>query len=162
MEQTTFTKRNNAKRAAERMIGKGTAPSIDYKLHELEDGRIEIQWKAGVVTTEETSEDPWADPEEETHDGAEDNGFGPDPWPPGARVRVAVTKRKIRTGTVDYQVDEKYWRVFLDGPAKYPTSTEATNSRHPATMLRRRHRGRAPKRSGPQARHRDVRARPQS
>jgi hypothetical protein len=42
----TFTQRNNAKRAAENMIAAGTAPSIDYKLHERqEDGRLEIVWK---------------------------------------------------------------------------------------------------------------------
>jgi hypothetical protein len=117
MEQTTFTQRNNAKRAAERMIDKGTAPSIDYKLHEREDGRIEIVWKAGEApTTEQIEQEIEAGDE---HAGAaEDNGFGPDPWPPGARVQVALGKRRIRLGTVDYQVDAKYWRVFLDGPSK--------------------------------------------
>jgi hypothetical protein len=136
MEQTTFTKRNNAKRAAERMIAKGDAPSIDYKLHEREDGRIEIVWKTVAATTSASWPDPnRLDPftveemlnapdelvsepqvtEDHDNSGAEDNGFGPDPWPPGARVQVALGKRRIRMGTVDYQIDHKYWRVVLDG-----------------------------------------------
>jgi transcriptional regulator with XRE-family HTH domain len=186
MEQTTFTKRNNAKRAAERMIEKGTAPSIDYKLHEREDGRFEIVWKASEAATEElhqlyergrkagltgkelaerlgTAESTFfrwvsgknkirlhnfrrleeivseaeqgqgaaavateqieqeiigATETAHEHPGAaEDNGFGPDPWPPGARVQVAIGKRRIRMGTVDYQIDSQYWRVVLDGAA---------------------------------------------
>jgi hypothetical protein len=121
MEQTTFTKRNNAKRAAERMIEKGTAPSIDYKLHEIEDGRIEIVWKAGEPSTTEQIEQEITGATEtvavtDEHPAtAEDNDFGPDPWPPGARVQVALGKRRIRMGTVDYQIDHKYWRVILDG-----------------------------------------------
>ena len=44
---TSFSLHNNAKRAAERMIRAGTAPSIDYGLRTREDGRIEIVWKTG-------------------------------------------------------------------------------------------------------------------
>jgi hypothetical protein len=141
MEQTTFTQRNNAKRAAERMIDKGSAPSIDYKLHEREDGRIEIIWKAAEPAATEQIEEELTEvtgeadkPEAaasntvpgaeevakcyETEESPEDNGFGPDPWPPGARVRVALSKRRMRLGTVDYQVDQQYWRVFLDDSPK--------------------------------------------
>jgi hypothetical protein len=120
-EQTTFTKRNNAKRAAERMIEKGAAPSIDYKLHEREDGLFEIVWKAKEPpTTEQIEQEITVATEtatitDEQPGVAEDNGFGPDPWPPGARVQVALGKRRIRMGTVDYQIDHKYWRVILDG-----------------------------------------------
>jgi hypothetical protein len=28
---------------------------------------------------------------------------------------VALTKKRVRLGTVDYQVDRQYWRVFIDG-----------------------------------------------
>jgi hypothetical protein len=41
----TFTLRKNAKRAAEAMIRKGTAPAIDYSIKHSDDGRFEIVWK---------------------------------------------------------------------------------------------------------------------
>jgi hypothetical protein len=41
----TFTLRKNAKRAAEAMIRKGTAPAIDYRIKHSDDGRFEIVWK---------------------------------------------------------------------------------------------------------------------
>jgi hypothetical protein len=39
---STFTARGNAKRAAERMIAKGTAPAIDYDIRPREDGLFVI------------------------------------------------------------------------------------------------------------------------
>ena len=57
----TFTLRKNAKRAAEAMIRKGTAPAIDYSIKHSDDGRFEIVWKTartaptiGEVETEIT------------------------------------------------------------------------------------------------------------
>ena len=57
----TFTLRKNAKRAAEAMIRKGTAPTIDYSIKHSDDGRFEIVWKTartaqtiGEVETEIT------------------------------------------------------------------------------------------------------------
>ena len=41
----TFTLRKNAKRAAEAMIRKGTAPAIDHSIKHSDDGRFEIVWK---------------------------------------------------------------------------------------------------------------------
>jgi hypothetical protein len=47
MDTTTssFTLRKNAKRAAEAMIRKGTAPAIDYGIKPSGNGRFEIVWK---------------------------------------------------------------------------------------------------------------------
>lgn len=116
MEQTTFTKRNNARRAAERMIDSGTATSIDYRLHKREDGRIEIVWHTAETEAESAAEAAQIMAEaEDENEHSEENGYGPDPWPPGARVRVAIGKRRTRLGTVDYQVDHHHWRVFIDG-----------------------------------------------
>jgi hypothetical protein len=42
---SSFTLRKNAKRAAEAMIRKGTAPAIDYGIKPSADGRFEIDWK---------------------------------------------------------------------------------------------------------------------
>ena len=41
---TTFSSRSNAKRAAEKAIEVGTAPSIDYGIKEHASGRFEILW----------------------------------------------------------------------------------------------------------------------
>jgi hypothetical protein len=43
---SSFTARNNAKRAAEAMIRKGTAPAVDYAIKPSDDGRFEIVWKS--------------------------------------------------------------------------------------------------------------------
>ena len=44
---SSFTLRKNAKRAAEAMIRKGTAPAVDYGIKPRDDGRFEIVWKIG-------------------------------------------------------------------------------------------------------------------
>jgi hypothetical protein len=41
---TTFSSRSNAKRAAEKAIATGTAPSIDYGIKERASGRFEVVW----------------------------------------------------------------------------------------------------------------------
>ena len=41
---SSFTLRKNAKRAAEAMIRKGTAPAVDYGIKPSDDGRFEIIW----------------------------------------------------------------------------------------------------------------------
>src|SRR6476659_1981868 len=43
---SSFTLRKNAKRAAEAMIRKGTAPAVDYGIKPSDDGRFEIVWKS--------------------------------------------------------------------------------------------------------------------
>src|SRR5881394_3119158 len=46
---SSFTLRKNAKRAAEAMIRKGTAPAIDYSIKHSDDGRFEIVWKTAKI-----------------------------------------------------------------------------------------------------------------
>ena len=55
---SNFSNRSNAKRAAEKMIAKGTAPTIDYGIKPSDDGRFEIVWKTALTTAEfsETAE----------------------------------------------------------------------------------------------------------
>src|ERR1700731_2176044 len=52
---SSFTLRKNAKRAAEAMIRKGTAPAVDYGIKSSDDGRFEIVWKSAKTapTTDE-------------------------------------------------------------------------------------------------------------
>jgi hypothetical protein len=51
----SFTLRKNAKRAAETMIRKGTAPVVDYAVKPSDDGRFNIAWKTATAapTTDE-------------------------------------------------------------------------------------------------------------
>ena len=55
---SSFSTRSNAKRAAEKMIAKGTAPTVDYGIKPSDDGRFEIVWKTALTTAEfsETTE----------------------------------------------------------------------------------------------------------
>src|SRR5580704_657752 len=69
---SSFTLRKNAKRAAEAMIRKGTAPAVDYGIEPSDNGRFEIDWKTaktapatGEVETEiaeALADDPAAAP----------------------------------------------------------------------------------------------------
>ncbi len=54
MDQTTkpsFSSRSNAKRAAEKAIADGTAPSVDYGIQPTDEGRFEIVWKTASGTS---------------------------------------------------------------------------------------------------------------
>src|SRR3954452_2996289 len=52
---SSFTLRKNAKRSAEAMIRKGTAPAIDYDINPSDNGRFEIIWRTAKAapTTDE-------------------------------------------------------------------------------------------------------------
>src|SRR5436190_11292602 len=52
---SSFTLRKNAKRAAEAMIRKGTAPAVDYGIKPSDNGRFEIVWNTAQTkpTTDE-------------------------------------------------------------------------------------------------------------
>jgi hypothetical protein len=130
-DSTTFSTRSNAKRAAEKAIRDGAAPSIDYGIKPSANDRyrFEVVWltkggTAEVTTTEqieteiadatvEAEEQPHADHDDDDPNARED--ACPDLWPPGTRVQVALSKKRVRTGTIDYQVDHQHWRVILDG-----------------------------------------------
>ena len=56
---SSFTLRKNAKRAAEAMIRKGTAPAVDYGIKPSDNGRFEIVWRIAETapTTQEIQPD---------------------------------------------------------------------------------------------------------
>src|ERR1700758_1002289 len=65
---SSFTARNNAKRAAEKMIANGKAPAVDYGIRPRDDGRFEIVWKTVPTTGEvETEIAPAATAAEDGH-----------------------------------------------------------------------------------------------
>ena len=53
---SSFTARNNAKRAAEKMIANGKAPAVNYGIRPRDDGRFEIVWKTVPTTGEVEAE----------------------------------------------------------------------------------------------------------
>jgi hypothetical protein len=53
---SSFSTRSNAKRAAEQMIAKGTAPPVEYRIKPRDDGRFEIVWKTASTTDEAEAE----------------------------------------------------------------------------------------------------------
>jgi hypothetical protein len=53
---SNFSNRSNAKRAAEKMIAKGTAPTVDYGIKPSDDGRFEIVWKTASTTDDAEAE----------------------------------------------------------------------------------------------------------
>jgi len=104
---SSFTLRKNAKRAAEAMIRKGTAPAVDYGIKLSDDGRFEIVWKiatsapttdeveteiaeasadqpAAALPTEAASQPAPAATESATTDAA------PQPAPSGHRARCGI------------------------------------------------------------------------
>jgi hypothetical protein len=52
----SFTARKNAKRAADKMIAKGTASGVDYGIVRRNDGRFEIVWKSAPIIGEVEAE----------------------------------------------------------------------------------------------------------
>jgi hypothetical protein len=53
---SSFTARNSAKRAAEKMIANGKALAVDYGIRPRDDGRFEIVWKTVPTTGEVETE----------------------------------------------------------------------------------------------------------
>ena len=53
---SSFTARNNAKRAAEKMIANGKTPAVDFGIRPRDDGRFEIVWKTAPTTGEVEAE----------------------------------------------------------------------------------------------------------
>jgi hypothetical protein len=137
----TFTNRSNARRAAEAMIAKGTAPALDYGIKPRDDGRFEIAWKTGNASTAVSeadvvsAEQNWSGPSLTTGEVETEIAEVPEkPMPPeepkparqsrrgkapaapqGARSRYAIDPDLIAAGRL---------------PDKAPEVTSATNRRY--------------------------------
>src|SRR6266404_4894545 len=130
---SSFTWRKNAKRAAEAMIRKGTAPAVDYDINSSGNGRFEIVWK--TVRAAPTSDDveteiaeasadqpAAASPTEAASQPAPAateaapalSEPAPNEWPHG--TRVMVRKRKSwREATIISRLDPDLWRAEYPG-----------------------------------------------
>ncbi len=121
MTDQVFTEKHNAKRAAEKMVGDGTAPSLDYILRKREDGKFEIVWEPMIEEQAGYMEAGDAPASEVWSEDAADAAIAQDrddedPWPVGTRVQVG--NRKTRIGTIVRRVGETHWRVAMDAGPK--------------------------------------------
>jgi hypothetical protein len=131
---SSFTLRKNAKRAAEAMIRKGTAPAVDYGIKPSDNGRFEIVWKIAnsAPTTDEveikipeaSADQPVAASPTEAASQPAPAATEPAPalsepapkneWP--ASTRVMVRKRKSwREATIISRLDLDHWRAEYPG-----------------------------------------------
>jgi hypothetical protein len=136
----SYTARKNAKRAAEKMIADGKAPTVDYGITPSEDGRFVIKWKVnGAPTTEQveaelsaateaatggiapaTVSDPAATSDSEpaapdTTRTEPESAKAEDPFPAGTWVKVRKGKRKAIVGQVTQRISSNSWRVHQVG-----------------------------------------------
>ena len=132
---SSFTLRKNAKRAAEAMIRKGTAPAADYDINPSGDGRFEIVWKSAKIApttddveteiAEASADQPAA--ASPTEDASQPVPAATEPasalskpaskneWPHGTRVMVRKGK-SWREATIINRLDPDHWR------AEYPAA----------------------------------------
>jgi hypothetical protein len=145
---SSFTARNNAKRAAEKMIANGKAPAVDYGIRPRDDGRFEIVWKTVPTTGEVETEIATA------ATAAEDGHYSTNPLlsvnedpshaPPnagGSRVMVRNKPRSWSEATIYTRLDAEYWRVqypsggtgmFKEGDVRaYDAERDAKRARQP-------------------------------
>src|SRR6202023_1090041 len=131
---SSFTLRKNAKRAAEAMIRKGTAPAVDYGIKPSDDGRFEIIWKSAKTapTTDEVETEIAEAPANQpaaalpTEDASQPAPAATEPapalsepapkneWPHGTRVMVRKGK-SWREGTIITRLDPDHWRTEYPG-----------------------------------------------
>jgi len=131
---SSFTLRKNAKRAAEAMIRKGTAPAVDYGITLSDDGRFEIVWKIAktapatdeveIKIAEASADQPVAASATEAASQPASGATEPaaplgepaprNEWPHG--TRVMVRKRKSwREATIVSRLDPDHWRAEYPG-----------------------------------------------
>jgi len=85
----SFTLRKNAKRAAETMIRKGTAPAVDYAVEPSDDGRFKIVWKTAKAAPTDEAETETAEASADQPAAASSTESGSQPVP--AATKLATT-----------------------------------------------------------------------
>src|SRR6202023_3533001 len=130
---SSFTLRKNAKRAAEEMIRKGTAPAVDYDINPSSNGRFEIVWKtvkAAPTTDEVETEIAEASADQPAAASPTEAASQPAPvateaapalsepspneWPHGTRVMVR-NRKSWREATIKSRLDPDLWRAEYPG-----------------------------------------------
>ena len=85
----SFTLRKNAKRAAETMIRKGTAPAVDYAVEPSDDRRFKIVWKTAKAAPTDEAETEAAEASAGQPAAASSTDTGSQPAP--AATKLATT-----------------------------------------------------------------------
>jgi hypothetical protein len=85
----SLTLRKNAKRAAETMIRKGTAPAVDYAVEPSDDGRFKIVWKTAKAAPTNEAETETAEASADQPAAASSTETGSQPAP--AATNLATT-----------------------------------------------------------------------
>src|SRR5438270_4006871 len=131
---SSFTLRKNAKRAAEAMIRKGTAPAVDYGITLSGNGRFEIVWKIAktapatdeveIEIAEASADQPVAASATEAASQPASGATEPAPalgepaprneWPQGTRVMVRK-RQSWREATIVSRLDPDHWRAEYPG-----------------------------------------------
>jgi len=173
---SSFTARNNAKRAAEKMIANGKASAVNYGIRPRDDGRFEIVWKTAPAIGEveastnprlSVNEDPsHAPPNAGAEEAAAATGNEPAPssvpasgaperdnkWPDGTRVMVRNKPKSWSEATIYARLDAEYWRVPSGGTGMFKEGdlraydAERDAKRARQPASRRNHPGRSKKR----------------
>jgi hypothetical protein len=156
---SSFTARNDAKRAAEKMIANGKAPAVNYGIRPRDDGRFEIVWKTAPTTGEVEAEiataataaedghysaNPRFSVDEEPAASSAPASGAPEPdnkWPDGTRVMVRNKPKSWSEATIYTRLDAEYWRVqypsggtgmFKEGDLRaYDPERDAKRARQP-------------------------------
>jgi hypothetical protein len=104
-ENPHFSQRNNAKRAAEKMIAAGTAPAVDYGIRTRDDGRFEIAWHTSVspVTAPVETEIPSTAVIPASFDDATGAYIGSDEYERDTTTKPAVDAAQENSGSVAHE-----------------------------------------------------------
>src|ERR1700720_3064885 len=145
---SSFTARNNAKRAAEKMIANGKAPAVNYGIRPRDDGRFEIVRKTAPTTGEVEAEIATA------ATAAEDGHYSANPRfsvnedpsdaPPnaGAEEAAAATGNEPAASSAPAsgapEPDNLRLRMVTTALIRASRSTRIRAMRHPTPGLRRR------------------------
>ena len=173
---SSFTLRKNAKRAAEAMIRKGTAPAVEYGIKPSDNGGFEIVWKIAKAapTTDEVeikiAEAPAVQPvaASPTEAASQPAPAATEPapalsepapkneWPAGTRVMVR-RRKSWREATVISRFDLDHWRAEYPGGGSGMFGADdirAYDPKRDATPAKQPRRAKAPPQKSSQSRYR--------
>jgi hypothetical protein len=94
---SSFSTRGNAKRSAEQMIAKGTAPAAHYSIERRDDGRFQFFWNTSSMIAEpaETSQAQPSEPNPRHMVGSAEGETGPKPDQNASKVETETVRADI-------------------------------------------------------------------
>ena len=94
---SSFSTRGNAKRSAEQMIAKGTAPAASYGIERRDDGRFQLLWETGDIIAEsaEASQAQPSEPNPRHKVGSAEGEMRPSPDQNVSNVETQIARADI-------------------------------------------------------------------